>query len=118
MESQVGTLETCDDDVVYCRSKTDTYLLLGNYTCQIFWKGDPAIENFIIRFHTEEAMRRWATQVDTQRRVHRELASFKSRSSDASSTHFTSLPDQSTLMKAYKQEEEYGQNTFDETSSL
>ena len=92
--------------------------LSGNYTCQIFWKGDPAIENFVIRFHTEEAMRRWATQVDTQRRKYRELASFNSRSSDASSTHFTSLPDQASLMKAYKQEEEYVQNTFDDISSV
>lgn len=91
--------------------------VLGNYTCQIFWKGDPAIENFIIRFHTEEAMRRWATQVDTQRRKHRELALYNSRSNEASTTHFKSLPDQTTLMKAYRKDEEYAQNNFDDISS-
>lgn len=42
----------------------------GSYTCQIFWKGDPGIEFFTIRFTTEETLRKWAEQVESQRRDH------------------------------------------------
>ncbi|KAK3675959.1 Guanine nucleotide exchange factor for Cdc42p [Recurvomyces mirabilis] len=33
----------------------------------IFWKGDPSIENFIVRFTTQEMLRRWGEQIDAQR---------------------------------------------------
>jgi cell division control protein 24 len=45
--------------------------ITGSYTCQIFWKGDPGIEFFTIRFTTEETLRKWADQVDSQRRDYR-----------------------------------------------
>ncbi|KAK3711119.1 Guanine nucleotide exchange factor for Cdc42p [Vermiconidia calcicola] len=54
----------------------------GSYTSQIFWKGDPSIENFIIRFPTEDMMRKWTQQVETQRRRYRDRSG---RASDAPS---------------------------------
>lgn len=63
----------------------------GSYTCQIFWKGDPGIENFIIRFTSEETMKKWAAQVDTQRRVFKDQArsSASTTASKPSDTNFT-----------------------------
>ena len=42
----------------------------GSYTVQIFWKGDPGVENFIIRFSNEETMKKWYAGVDGQRKEH------------------------------------------------
>ncbi|KAI0182968.1 CDC24 calponin [Xylaria flabelliformis] len=42
----------------------------GSYTVQIWWKGDPSIENFIIKFANEDTMKKWATGLDTQRKLH------------------------------------------------
>ncbi|RMZ74609.1 Rho guanyl nucleotide exchange factor [Pyrenophora seminiperda CCB06] len=55
---------------IFMQNVTETISLQkpGSYTCQIFWKGDPGIENFIIKFTSEETMKKWAMQVDTQRR--------------------------------------------------
>jgi cell division control protein 24 len=65
----------------------------GSYTCQIFWKGDPGIENFIIRFATEEQMKKWAGQVDAQRRdaVDRSRTSASSRPSKPEYVEFTAM---------------------------
>ena len=35
---------------------------------QIWWKGDPGVENFTIRFTNEEAMKKWAQGLDVQRK--------------------------------------------------
>ncbi|KAI1174565.1 Rho guanyl nucleotide exchange factor [Nemania sp. FL0916] len=40
----------------------------GTYTVQIWWKGDPGVENFIIKFSNEETMKRWATGLEAQRK--------------------------------------------------
>ncbi|RKF63852.1 Rho guanine nucleotide exchange factor scd1 [Golovinomyces cichoracearum] len=40
----------------------------GSYNVQIFWKADPGVENFIIRFSNEEIMRKWYEGVDGQRK--------------------------------------------------
>ena len=44
-------------------------IVLGSYTVQIWWKGDPGIENFIIRFTNDEVMKKWSTAVDAQRKL-------------------------------------------------
>ena len=63
--------------------------MAGSYTCQIFWKGDPSIENFIIRFTTEEGMKKWAQQIEAQRRRYRDRTG---RSSDGSRSIAGGLP--------------------------
>lgn len=42
----------------------------GSYTVQIWWKGDPGVENFIIKFTNEETMKKWAAGLDAQRKLH------------------------------------------------
>lgn len=78
---------------IFMQNVTETISLQkpGSYTCQIFWKGDPGIENFIIRFTSEETMKKWAAQVDTQRRVWKDQArsSASTSNSKPSDTNFT-----------------------------
>lgn len=85
----------------------------GSYTCQIFWKGDPGIENFIIRFTTDEALRKWANQIETQRRKYRESSSHshsharhsdsnRSQTSGTSNNEFVYLQNQPPPENPYK----------------
>lgn len=78
---------------IFMQNVTETISLQkpGSYTCQIFWKGDPGIENFIIRFTSEETMKKWAAQVDAQRRVWKDQArsSASTTASKPSDTNFT-----------------------------
>ncbi|KAF2642561.1 hypothetical protein P280DRAFT_488853 [Massarina eburnea CBS 473.64] len=94
---------------IFMQNVTETVSLQkpGSYTCQIFWKGDPGIENFIIRFNTEEMMKKWATQVDTQRRAWKDNArsSSSTAQSKPSDTQFTYMRDQA-LENPYAEEEE------------
>lgn len=79
----------------------------GSYTCQIFWKGDPGIENFIIRFPSEAEMKQWATQVDTQRRVWKDQAraSASTTQSKPSDTQFAYMRDQ-VLENPYREDDD------------
>jgi len=79
----------------------------GSYTCQIFWKGDPGIENFIIRFATEAEMKKWATQVDMQRRVWKDHArsSASTTTSKPSDTQFAYMRDQ-VLENPYREDDD------------
>jgi cell division control protein 24 len=65
----------------------------GHYTCQIFWKGDPGIEYFTIRFTAEETMRKWAAQVNEQRHKFLEAArnSQAVRAANISTTELQSM---------------------------
>ncbi|ORY14637.1 Pleckstrin homology domain-domain-containing protein [Clohesyomyces aquaticus] len=82
---------------IFMQNVTETISLQkpGSYTCQIFWKGDPGIENFIIRFNSEETMKKWAMQVDTQRRMMKEYSrsSGATSRSQPSNTEFLSMQD-------------------------
>ncbi|KAF1813577.1 hypothetical protein P152DRAFT_285799 [Eremomyces bilateralis CBS 781.70] len=82
----------------------------GSYTCQIFWKGDPGIENFIVKFNAEEVMKRWASQVDQQRRACLDLVrtSNNAKNPSASATEFTYLKDNNIdmLENPYKEDDD------------
>lgn len=97
---------------IFMQNVTETISLQkpGSYTCQIFWKGDPGIENFIIRFNTEDTMKKWATQVDTQRRAFREQA----RTSAASASHSRPSDTQFTYMHDQQLENPYAENDDDD----
>lgn len=69
----------------------------GSYTVQIFWKGDPGVENFIIRFSNEETMKKWYTGVDGQRKEHATTLQ-SSSSPDAAPTDFAWTRDQTAAM--------------------
>ncbi|PVH79665.1 hypothetical protein DL98DRAFT_214754 [Cadophora sp. DSE1049] len=78
----------------------------GSYTVQIFWKGDPGVENFIIRFSNEETMRKWYEGVDGQRKAH--ASSIQTGSSpDAPPADFAWMRDQTApIPNPYAQEDE------------
>ncbi|KAE9975778.1 hypothetical protein BLS_002412 [Venturia inaequalis] len=83
---------------IFMQNVTDTVCQSkpGYYTCQIFWKGDPGIEYFTIKFPAEDIMRKWAKQVDTQRRVWAEMqrASSSLKPANVSDTQYEWLRNQ------------------------
>jgi cell division control protein 24 len=90
---------------------------LGSYTCQIFWKGDPGIENFIIRFTSEDMMKKWAQQIEAQRRRFRERArnSDGSRTGGTSQTEFEFMRNQPNLENPYARP---GEDDEDDSETL
>lgn len=44
-----------------------TLTYIGSYTLQIFWKGDPGVENFIIKHTNEERLDQWSKMLQKQR---------------------------------------------------
>ncbi|KAK5989493.1 Rho guanine nucleotide exchange factor scd1 [Cladobotryum mycophilum] len=40
----------------------------GSHSVQIWWKGDPGVENFTIKFLHEEMMKKWAVGLENQRK--------------------------------------------------
>lgn len=106
---------------IFMQNVTETISLQkpGSYTCQIFWKGDPGIENFIIRFNSEETMKKWATQVDTQRRVWKDQArsSASTTASKPSDTQFAYMRDQVLENPYQEDDEEDGEEDVDPMST-
>ncbi|KAH6603771.1 guanine-nucleotide dissociation stimulator [Trichoderma cornu-damae] len=86
----------------------------GSHSVQIWWKGDPGVENFTIKFLTEEMMKKWATGLETQRK---ENAPRLATSPDDNPTDFAWTRDQAgELENPYLQQgddddEDYGPAT-------
>lgn len=81
--------------------------MTGSYTVQIYWKGDPGVENFIIRFSNEEAMKKWSEGVDKQRKEHANAGVQASTSPDSAPRDFEWMRDQTASMpNPYAQQEE------------
>ncbi|KAF2704439.1 hypothetical protein K504DRAFT_449452 [Pleomassaria siparia CBS 279.74] len=96
---------------IFMQNVTETISLRkpGSFTCQIFWKGDPGIENFIIKFTSEETMKQWASQVDNQRRAWKDNArsSNSTTQSKPSDTQFNYMRDQ-VLENPYREDDDDG----------
>lgn len=72
---------------------------------QIFWKGDPGVESFIIRFSNDDAMKKWYTGIDGQRKAHTSVQS--GTSPDATPPDFAWMRDQTAAMQnPYAQQDE------------
>ncbi|KAK4543008.1 hypothetical protein LTR36_006006 [Oleoguttula mirabilis] len=76
---------------------------------RIFWKGDPSIENFIIRFASEDAMKKWAQQIEAQRRRYRDSRQARNsagsqRTAGVSVTEFSYMANQPALENPYAKE--------------
>ncbi|KAI0156369.1 Rho guanyl nucleotide exchange factor [Xylariaceae sp. FL1272] len=84
----------------------------GSYTVQIWWKGDPAVENFVIKFSNEETMKKWATGLDVQRKSNIQTATTSPAQTTA---QFTWMRTASGLENPYKNEED---DDEDEDASL
>lgn len=88
-------------------SMTLTDIVLGSYTVQIWWKGDPGVENFIIRFSNEEVMKKWSAAVDAQRKECNERSDPSGSASDSAPRDFVWMRDQTaTLPNPYAQQED------------
>ncbi|KAL8921524.1 MAG: hypothetical protein Q9208_005678 [Pyrenodesmia sp. 3 TL-2023] len=77
----------------------------SSYTIQIFWKGDPGVENFIIRFTNESEMNKWRDQVQQQK----QSLGGSTRSSGqtgTSETMFTSMTNLALLENPHLQSED------------
>ncbi|KAG9239713.1 BcCDC24, RhoGEF protein [Amylocarpus encephaloides] len=84
---------------IFMTNVTDVVFLSrpGSHTVQIYWKGDPGVENFIIRFSTEDVMRQWYLRVEAQRRAHTSIAP-PGLSPDGTPTEFTWMRDHTATM--------------------
>ncbi|KEY70546.1 hypothetical protein S7711_02704 [Stachybotrys chartarum IBT 7711] len=76
----------------------------GSHSVQIWWKGDPAVESFTIKFTQEDQMKKWATGLEVQRR---ESAPRSSTSPDAVPADFAWTRDHTAgLENPYLQQDE------------
>lgn len=103
------------DQIVSAPPRTDCSLSAGSYTIQIFWKGDPGVENFVIRFANEEIMRKWSKQVDVQRKLFGESSKVP-RQTGTSETEFTYLKNQGTMMENPYREEDLDEDEVEQES--
>ncbi|KAJ3471891.1 hypothetical protein MRS44_001990 [Fusarium solani] len=55
----------------------------GNHSVQIWWKGDPGVENFTIKFLNEETLKKWVVALESQRKNNAPRASTNSDSATA-----------------------------------
>ncbi|KAF2154680.1 hypothetical protein K461DRAFT_266070 [Myriangium duriaei CBS 260.36] len=66
----------------------------GSYSCQIYWKGDPGIENFSIKFLTEDMMQKWNAELLKQKAHWDDMLRQSNRPSHTSQTEFVSMQNQ------------------------
>jgi cell division control protein 24 len=89
----------------------------GSYTVQIFWKGDPGVENFIIKFSNEESMKKWYAGVDKQRKEHASSAP-SGLSPDGQAPDFAWMREQTQPMSNPYAEEEEDDDDFPPPSDM
>ncbi|KAL9099029.1 MAG: hypothetical protein Q9163_005414, partial [Psora crenata] len=65
----------------------------SSYTVQIFWKGEPGVENFVIRFSDEKTMTEWQEMVQKQKNKLSDAAR-KSGQNSTSATEFSYMRNQ------------------------
>ncbi|OTB03475.1 hypothetical protein M426DRAFT_12621 [Hypoxylon sp. CI-4A] len=90
---------------IFMTNVTDvlSYAKPGSYTVQIWWKGDPGVENFIIKFSNEETMKKWETGLVAQRK---ENAPNTAATPDQTTPNFAWMQNQSNIENPYAQQEE------------
>ncbi|KAL8800531.1 MAG: hypothetical protein Q9182_005131 [Xanthomendoza sp. 2 TL-2023] len=97
---------------IFMQNVTDVLSLFktekSSYTIQIFWKGEPGVENFIIRFSNENEMNKWRDQIQQSKQILDEQAEQAKKAGQAgtSETAFTSMNTQSQPENPYLQNEE------------
>lgn len=91
-------------NVIFDRITADTDVDQGQYTLQIFWKGDPGVENFVIRFPDEAQMIKWRDTVQAQKKSLCEQAR-NSGQTGTSATEFNYMKDQVLAKNPYQEDE-------------
>ncbi|KAF2675104.1 hypothetical protein BT63DRAFT_431073 [Microthyrium microscopicum] len=92
---------------IFMQNVTDTITSAksGSYSLQIFWKGDPGVESFTIKFTQEDTMRRWSDQINSQRKMWRESTRMSQRPPDIRDNDFLYMQNQ-RLENPYQQQQE------------
>ena len=107
---------------IFMQNVTETLSLQkpGSYTVQIFWKGDPGVENFVIRFTNEDVMKKWYAQIEVQRKTFGEARKGthgSSRGGSTSDTEFSWVRNQGIPEKnPYQQDEEAEEEEEEESA--
>ncbi|KAJ5482709.1 hypothetical protein N7539_006155 [Penicillium diatomitis] len=92
---------------IYMANVTDIVGLQkpGLYRIQIFWKGDAGVvDNFIIRYISEETMRSWYKEIDTQRAIQSERRTL--RNTGTSDSEFMYMEGMANMPNPFQQEYE------------
>ncbi|KAI1647778.1 Pleckstrin homology domain-containing protein [Daldinia loculata] len=87
----------------------------GSYTVQIWWKGDPGVENFIIKFSNEETMKKWETGLVSQKKEHAPTTAI---SPEQSTPDFAWMRNQGGLENPYAQQDDDEDEEEEETVSV
>ncbi|KAL9628930.1 MAG: hypothetical protein Q9164_007094 [Protoblastenia rupestris] len=74
----------------------------SSYTVQIFWKGDPGVENFVIRFGEEKTMTEWQETVQKQQKSLSDSAR-RSGQPGTSATEFSYMRNQPPTLNPYRE---------------
>lgn len=82
-----------------------------SYTIQIFWKGDPGVENFVIRFNDEASMKRWQEAVQRQKKILTE-SNRGSGQTGTSTTEFEYLKSQPAVSNPYREDDVDDDDTY------
>lgn len=91
---------------IFMQNVTDVVTLnQGQYTLQIFWKGDPGVENFVIRFPDEAQMIKWRDTVQAQKKSLCDQAR-NSGQTGTSATEFNYMKDQVLSKNPYQEDED------------
>ena len=93
---------------IFMQNVTDVLTLTrtdrSSFTVQIFWKGDPGVENFVIRFPDEATMVSWRETVQAQKKNLSENRTWSQTS--ASATGFIHIENQPRLVNPYLEEDD------------
>ncbi|KAF4974420.1 hypothetical protein FZEAL_8675 [Fusarium zealandicum] len=86
----------------------------GHHSVQIWWKGDPGVENFTIKFLNEETLKKWVGVLEGQRKHNAPRASTNSDSATADFAWTRDLAggmENPYLQQEEEEEEDYGPAT-------
>lgn len=101
--SRVGTLGFPALEIKLLKDRLVTPYT-GSYSLQIYWRGDEAIEYFLIRCPTEEVGKRWLTQIDIQRSACQDQLR-RITGESLSDSEFAYMRDQGVLENPYRNED-------------
>ncbi|KAI0406353.1 Rho guanyl nucleotide exchange factor [Xylaria palmicola] len=90
-------MKNVTDIVTLAKNKTGSYLI------QIFWKGDDTIEHFMIKYSSEETLKKWASSLETQRLANIERPK---TSPDQPNPDFTWMRNINNMENPYAQQDE------------
>ncbi|PHH53812.1 Rho guanine nucleotide exchange factor scd1 [Ceratocystis fimbriata CBS 114723] len=84
----------------------------GSYSVQIWWRGDPGIEYFTVKFANEEQLKKWSAALDKQRKE----CETKTATEEAATTEFNWMRSQN-IENPYKEEgNDDDEDTYNQTT--